>query len=348
MAEFFDITNWEEKPWYQTGGTRSKVIVENPVNHRDYYFKTSLKREQKDYQYEFWSEIIASEIGSMFGFDMLKYDIAYKGDEIGCLSESMVTEGENKLTEGISYLTGFDSTYNPKHKDSKKQYSFQLIKNTLAFYKQDKFIENIIQIIIFDSIIGNGDRHQENWGIITEYNEVIKSIEELAKKEKKSFIERLIYSLLKIISEIKGNSISEAVKDLQLILSFTGQFSPIYDSGSSLGREMGNDKIVQLNKDSMMMDAYIRRGDSEIHWEGEKVNHFELINRINIEYPDIVRKIITQVKEQFDPTRIHDIVENIDSKLPESLTINKLPSNRKEFVIKLITLRVEKLMNIIQ
>jgi len=345
MAEFFEISNWEEKPWYQTGGTRSKVIVENPVNHRDYYFKTSLKREQKDYQYEFWSEIIACEIGSVLGFNMLKYDIAYKGDEIGCLSESMITEGKNKLTEGISYLTGFDSNYNPKHKDSKKQYSFQLIKNTLAFYKQEKFIENIIQIIIFDSIIGNGDRHQENWGIITEYNEVIKSIEEIAKKEKKSFIERQIYSILKLMS---GNNISEAVKDLQLILSFTGQFSPIYDSGSSLGREMRNDKIEQLNKDSMMMEAYIRRGDSEIHWEGEKVNHFELIKRIKNEYPDIVRKIITQVKDKFNAFAIRDMVENVDIKLPEHLTINKLPSNRKEFVIKLITLRVEKLMSIIQ
>ena len=345
MAEFFDISNWGEKPWYQTGGTRSKVIVENPENHRDYYFKTSLKREQKDYQYEFWSEIIASEIGSVLGFNMLRYDIAYKGDEIGCLSESMITEGKNKLTEGVSYLTGFDSNYNPKHKDSKKQYSFQLIKNTLAFYKQDKFIENIIQIIIFDSIIGNGDRHQENWGIITDYNEVIKSIEVITKKDKKNFLERQIYWLLKRLS---GNNISEAVKELQLILSFTGQFSPIYDSGSSLGREMGNDKIVLLNKDSMIMEAYIRRGDSEIHWEGEKVNHFELIKRIKNEHPDIVRKIITQVKEKYNVPEIRSIIENVDIKLPERLSINKLPSNRKEFVIKLITLRIEKLMNIIQ
>lgn len=182
MAEFFDITHWDEKPWYQTGGTRSKVIVENPDNHKDYYFKTSLKKEQKDYKYEFWSEIIASEIGSLLGFNMLKYNIAYKSGDIGCISESMVTEGQNKLTEGISYLTGFDSSYNPKHKDSKKQYSYQLIKDTFSFYKIESFIKNIIEIIIFDGIIGNGDRHQENWGIIIEYNEVIRSIEELAKK----------------------------------------------------------------------------------------------------------------------------------------------------------------------
>ena len=348
MAEFFDISKWEEKPWYQTGGTRSKVIVENPANHKDYYFKTSLKREQKDYQYEFWSEIIASEIGSMFGFSMLKYDIAYTGDEIGCISESMVTEGKNKLTEGISYLTGFDTSYNPKQKDSKKQYSFQLIKSTLGFYKLDRFIVNIIQIIIFDSIIGNGDRHQENWGIITEYNEVIKSIEILAKKREKSFLERLLFYLIRTMSTVKRNSIDDVVKDLRLILSVTGEFSPIYDSGSSLGREMGNDKIKQMNKDSMMMDAYIRRGDSEIHWEGEKLNHFELIRKINAEYPSVITKIITQVKEKYDVAGIRSVVENVDRNLPDHLTINKLPEERKEFIIKLITLRVEKLMSIIQ
>jgi hypothetical protein len=54
MADFYDITSWNEKPWYQTGGTRSKVIVENPANKSDYYFKTSLKRELKDYKYEYW------------------------------------------------------------------------------------------------------------------------------------------------------------------------------------------------------------------------------------------------------------------------------------------------------
>jgi hypothetical protein len=348
MAEFFDITAWDEKPWYQTGGTRSKVIVENPENHKDYYFKTSLKKEQKDYKYEFWSEIIASEVGSMLGFNMLKYDIAYKSNEIGCISESMVTEGQNKLTEGISYLTGFDTSYNPKHKDSKKLYSFQLIKNTLAFYKLDRFIENIIQVIIFDSIIGNSDRHQENWGIITEYSEVVRSFEEIARKDKKSFTEKLIFRLIKTMSRIKKNDMEGVVKDLQLILSVSGEFSPIYDSGSSLGREKEDDKIKRLIKDSMMMEAYIRRGDSEIHWEGEKLNHFDLIKKINNEYPNIVRNIITRVKQRYSFEGVQNVVEKVDINLPAHLILHKLPTERKEFVIKLITLRIEKLINITQ
>ena len=348
MAEYFYISDWVEKPWYQTGGTRSKVIVENPVNHKDYYFKTSLKKDQKDYKYEFWSEIIASEVGLTLGFEMLKYDIAYKGEEIGCISESLVTEGKNKLTEGISYLTGYDSSYNPKHKDSKKQYSFQLIKNALAFYKLDRFIDNIIQLILFDSIIGNGDRHQENWGIITEYNEVIKSIEDLAKKDKKSFIERQMFFLLRTISKIKKNNFDEVLKDIRLIFSITGEFSPIYDSGSSLGREMDDTKMIQMTKDSTMMDAYIRRGVSEIHWEGEKLSHFDLIQKINLEYPEKVSKIVTRVKDRYTAESIRNLVENIDINLPEDITINKLPTDRKEFIIKLITLRIEKLISIIR
>lgn len=349
MADFFNISDWDEKPWYQTGGTRSKVIVENPDNHKDYYFKTSLKREQKDYKYEFWSEIIASEIGTFLGFNMLKYDIAYTGIEIGCISESMVTEGKNKLTEGISYLTGYDASYKPDDKkNSKQQYTFQFIKETLNFYNLSRFLENIIQIIIFDSIIGNGDRHQENWGIITEYSGIIKSFEDIAKKGKKNLGEKIVYSLISRMSKMKNIGLDEVVKDLQLIISVSGEFSPIYDSGSSLGREKEDDKIKQLLTDAVMMEAYIRRGDSEIHWEGDKLNHFDLIQKINNEHADIVSKIVLQVKNKYTPEGVRSIVENIDEKLPKELDVYKVPKERKEFVIKLITLRIEKLMSIIQ
>jgi hypothetical protein len=126
MAKFYDITKWNERPYFQTLGTRDKVIVENPDEHSEYYFKTSLKRDKKDYRHEFWSEIIASEIGELLGFDMLKYDIAFNRGQIGCLSKSMVTQGKNTLNEGIKYLTGFDTTYNPDDKDSKKNILFSL------------------------------------------------------------------------------------------------------------------------------------------------------------------------------------------------------------------------------
>ena len=346
MAEFYDITQWNEKPWYQTSGTRSKVIVENPANHAEYYFKTSLKRELKEYKYEYWSEIIASEVGSVLGFDMLKYDIAFNRGEMGCISKSMVTEGKNKLTEGISYLTGFDTTYNPNDKYFKNQYTFQFICESLNYFQLDRYIEKIVEIIIFDSIIGNGDRHQENWGIITEYSEVIKMLEEIAKKGIKGYLAKSIFALLGVTSKGKRGDATKLIKDLHL--KMPGKFSQIYDSGSCLGRELDDDKLKQMLTDNSMLEAYVRRGVSEIHWEGEKLNHFELINEINKIYPEAVKKIILRVKNKFNEPLIRKSVENIDLRLPKELEEHKLPSERKEFVIKLIALRVQKLIRFVE
>jgi len=127
----------------------------------------------------------------------------------------------------------------PKIKTLKKQYTFQLIFEALGFFQLSRFIENIIQIIVFDSIIGNSDRHQENWGIITTYNDIIATIEEIAKKEKKGFFEKQLFSLLAITSKAKRKDLENVVKNLHLIMP--GNFSQIYDSGSCLGRELSDE-----------------------------------------------------------------------------------------------------------
>lgn len=353
MAEYFDITSWNEKPWFQTGGTRSKSIVENPLTNKIYYFKTSLKKEQYDYKYEYWSEILASEIGTHLGFDLLKYDIASREHDInpleiemGCLSESMVTEGENKLTEGIRYLTGFDTTYNPDDKKSKNLYTFQLIEKALGFFRSKRFIDNIIQIIIFDSIIGNGDRHQENWGIITYYKDVIDKLQEIARKERKSISNKTLFSVLGITAKTKRNDLDKVVENLQLILP--GNFSQIYDSGSCLGRELDSVKVKQMLTDETMINAYINKGVSEIHWEGEKLKHFDLITKINKEHSDVVMKTIQQIESKFNHVEISNIVFNIDQNLPSNLESFKLPNERKELILKLVTLRIQKLINLIK
>ena len=346
MPDFYNITTWNEKLWYQPGGTRSKVVVENPLTREDYFFKSSLKKENKDYKYEYWSEIVASEIGRLLGFDMLRYDIALNRGEMGCLSKSMVTEGKNKLTEGISYLTGFDTTYNPEDKNSKKQYTFHFILETLEYFQLDRFIGNIIEIIILDSIIGNGDRHQENWGIITEYSEVIKELEEIARKEKKVFFERSLFAMLAITTKAKRDEAVKIVKEFDL--KMPGKFSQIYDSGSCLGRELEDDKVKQMLTDNVMLETYIRKGVSEIHWKGQKLKHFDLVAKLNLQYPVIVKKIITRVNNKYNETTLRKCINDIDLNLPKEFHENKLPTERKEFMIKLITLRVRTLFKIIE
>src|SRR5690349_17439125 len=100
MADILEISHWSSLPWYSTGGTRAKKYLNNPDGNKTFYFKQSIDK----YPFEFWSEIIASNLGTQLELNVLKYQVAiYKG-EIGCVSQSMINQDREELIEGGKYL----------------------------------------------------------------------------------------------------------------------------------------------------------------------------------------------------------------------------------------------------
>lgn len=355
IADFTEISDWQKNIFYSTGGTRSKKIVIHPISNEEYFFKGSKinkKNGETLYPTEFWSEIVSSKIGQFLGFNMLDYNIAYDENDrqkIGCISKSMVLNSENNLTEGITYLTGFDSKYNPE-KD-KKKYTFQFIKNALIDFNFNDYIVNIIEIIIFDSIIGNSDRHQENWGIIMFYRNSIDKINEELLSSKVNFWKKVEMKLYRFLNEtflLLHKEEREINKNnLKLHSNITlHKFAPIYDSGCCLGREREDNWVEKAIKDSQMIESYVRKGESEIHWEGflNKRKHFELIELLLDQYPVETRKKIEKVKEKYNSELIKNIIENIDFNIPTDLINFKLSETRKQLMYKLVTLRIEKLI----
>lgn len=345
MADFFDISDWKEKMHYQTGGTRNKSVVENPLKSDLYFFKKSIPK----YKHEFWSEIIASEIGNALGFNVLKYDVANKNGEVGCISKLMINLEFQQLTEGINYLQGYDSTYLPEKKESYEKYTFHFIEEALKEYNLEKTIPDLIRTIIFDSIIGNGDRHQENWGYIQSVKE---NDVQVIKKMIKLFDNKLFRNVVKTIVFIRyiRTFLMDKLKlnELDEILNiYKGDYSPIYDSGSCLGREMEDEKVDLMLRDNLMLNAYINKGTSEIRWDGPKLKHFELIDKIKAEHHHVVKSTISGVIMSFNEQKIRKIVLDIDKNLPENLNEHKLPRNRKELIIKMITLRIERLKGLL-
>lgn len=345
MAEYFDITDWNEKPWFGTKGSRNKIVVENPSTGSFCYFKTSLLKPEKDYKHEFWSEIIASEIGKLLGFNVLKYDIAFCDNEIGCISEFMNTEGENELTEGIQYLTGYNTAYKPSRKESKKEYTFQFICDALKSYDFQMYIPEIIKIIIYDSIIGNGDRHQENWGIITDSRSAISFYIKESKNKKHSYFTRLaLKTFAWVIKNVPNFPIKLRIRYHRFM---PNKFAPIYDNGSCLGRELLDERITQLLADDEQLASYIRKGTSEIHWEGKKLSHFDLIKNIAGKYPEFVKAGIHMVKNYYDENKIVSIVNEIDKNLPTDKIHLGLPDDRKRLIIKMVSLRYQELVTLL-
>lgn len=356
---FTDISEWELVIYQNTTGSRSKKIAIHPETNREYFFKGSKEVDTGEIRYptEFWSEIVSSKIGQLLGFNMLDYNIAYHNDlkqKIGCLSESMVTHTENKLTEGKVFLTGYDSNYKPE--SDKNKYTFEFIIKTLEYFDVKFPVQNIINIIVFDAIIGNSDRHQENWGIISSYTETLIELDEHLQDKRNSFLKRtkikLSIFLTKLFKYISANELNRKVNKNTFYAETTilkTSFSPIYDSGCCLGRELTDEKIQKMLVDTQMLESYVNKGVSEIHWKSSenKKNHFELLKLLSQDYKSTVTEIIEKVIEKYDYSTVSKVIESIDYELPNHLSLHRLTDNRKKLMIKLITLRIEKLKELL-
>lgn len=349
MKQIPDISHWTSLDWFNTGGTRAKKYLHNPDDNKTYYFKKSIDK----FPFEFWSEIIASGLGEKLELDVLKYDVAIFEGEIGCVSQSMIDPDKEELIEGGKYLQAFDNTFSPDDKKLRNQYTFQLIENSLQAFKLDH-VDKIIELIIFDAIIGNGDRHQENWAFIGNYTTFSKSIDDIEYVINSPEILKFPKWLQKILAmgvEKKSNKnvLIPEVNTIKLRFRKNIRFAPIYDNGSSLCRECTPDKIESMLKNKGELDAYLKKGLAEIHWEQEKISHFDLINRIlDTSFNEQTRLIIKKVVKNYNETDLVAIMADIDAGLPEAHFAVKIPQNRKEIITKLVSLRAQKLSDLIK
>ncbi|MBG6110928.1 hypothetical protein H4V97_002048 [Flavobacterium sp. CG_23.5] len=356
QATFTNISNWHKNEFYSTGGTRSKYITLEPETNDEYFFKGSKETPSGEIRYptEFWSEIASSKIGQFLGFPMLDYNIAFNKNhrqKIGCLSKSMVLSSNNKLTEGKTYLTGFNAQYDPD--TDKKDYTFQFICNALKRFSLDDYIKNIVEIIVFDSIIGNSDRHQENWGIITKHKIFVeKKVEnDISYKPQERSLFRKIRRLSRRFFTDENEEFERVISDnnFNVKIERLHKFAPIYDSGCCLGREHTDERVIKMLNDSQMLNAYINRGESEIHWEDglAKRKHLELVSLLLQKYPNETRNYILRVQERYKPELLQELIDNIDINLPGNLVNFKLSETRKQLMFKLITLRIKNLIKLL-
>ncbi|MBY0426234.1 MAG: hypothetical protein K2Q22_11400 [Cytophagales bacterium] len=182
MAKLYNISDWYEIRYFSTGGTRNKKVYVNPEDGGYYFFKESFNKGLRDYKYEFWSEIIASEVGALLGFDILAYHIAIRGEIVGCISKSMINQASEELIEGGKYLQAFDNTFKPENIKLRNQYNFDLILNALASFRKEKHLKELAETIVFDALIGNSDRHQENWAIINMHTVISEGITQIERE----------------------------------------------------------------------------------------------------------------------------------------------------------------------
>ena len=122
---------------------------------------------------EYISEHMAYQIGQIIGVETARVDIGVRNQRIGCMSY-LLNKPEETIAEGALFITGNHPDYDTElmiETGSGMHYClehlFQACENAEERYK-------MIQMMLFDFLIGNSDRHQNNWAMLVGYSDQYK------------------------------------------------------------------------------------------------------------------------------------------------------------------------------
>lgn len=337
-TQIIDVSGWSEPP-LQTEGTRDKSVLLSPDDGCMYYFKSSMKKGKKDYRFEFWSEVVASKIGLALDFNVADYNVGVRTSSsgeltIGALVKSVNNEDED-LVSGYNLLVQCDPDFSSSFKE---RHTLDLIHRSLEFHGLKTYFDEILKCMLFDAIIGNTDRHSENWAFIIkkEYQEVKDA---LLKNTPNSWScsqkEQSIISLFDFLFKQSSNRIFMRP-------------SPLYDNGSSLGREIEEERLKNFNADDKWVKSYIQKGKPDIRVQDKKMSFLETIECLCDDYPSQMYEAIINLKKRYNREQIIKIISDID----QVADINKIPTEfrlsqeRKKFMCSIITERIERIIKI--
>lgn len=325
---YFCIDTWFRMREVNTTGTRDKGIYISPT-HQTFYFKTSIKQNKKDYPFEFWSEIAASRLGLLLKLPVLEYHLASCGDKIGCISPNMIDLRKEELIEGVNLILQFE----PNFRDiCKTNHHFWRIENALKSVGLIEYRRLVVEMVMFDCIIGNTDRHSENWALIRN-----KEGESLYSSIRKLIFYKRYWTYWKIHKEFS----IPLVKVPKLLAVIRHRFAPFYDNGSSLGRELSEERITKLLNDEAVFDNFFAKGKSDIIVDTDKKSFLETIDYLLANYPDECAHFIAKHLSLYNKEDLVSLIQNMDVRFPPiGFDDFRISNNRKAFIVKLIDARI--------
>lgn len=175
----FDVASWPRDEEYEVYpvGSRPKelLIAPDPVPSsilragHHYLFKAS----SHNYPAQFWAEIIAYRVGLVSGVRVPPAFAAYdsRTGQPGALIEWFYDmrrgSGSERFVHGVDYLKRVIPDFDFK---TGRQHNLRTVLSILNLAHRIRGLQLPLlfwaRTFAFDSLIGNTDRHQENWGLL--------------------------------------------------------------------------------------------------------------------------------------------------------------------------------------
>lgn len=120
---------------------------------------------------EDWAEKAAAEVALAIGIRAATVELADFGDRRGCISRNFVdVEGGQALVHGNEILgqrvTGYDKGKIFRQSDHTLENIDSAIRSLFPEQHADGILTELAGYMVLDALIGNTDRHHENWGLL--------------------------------------------------------------------------------------------------------------------------------------------------------------------------------------
>ena len=145
----------KEKFWYRKPGDgENKWLFKHPRSNTG----------------EHWAEKVAAEVARVLGISHATVELAEFEGMPGSVSESFVSD-DQELVHGNQIMEWTVAEYDPSIRFGQADHSFENIwKSFERVFKKPRAAEENRRLfagyMVLDAVIGNTDRHHENWGLL--------------------------------------------------------------------------------------------------------------------------------------------------------------------------------------
>lgn len=180
-ADRIDVTSWEAVR-VETRGASAKTWIREPGGSSsrfdsDWLFKPAVEQANGVRQIGDWTECAGSELARALGIPSAESRLAVRAGTDGVIVRNVRVSGYDMVTGRLAMLheIGVATRDSARDKTASLGHSVANILRTLSGYgpppgwdewSDASAAEVMVSYFVLDALIGNGDRHEQNWSVL--------------------------------------------------------------------------------------------------------------------------------------------------------------------------------------
>ncbi len=167
-----DVSAWEPAGEEQLG-TKPKQWLRDAADHLWLWKEATFNCDRDGLTYrkgDDWAEVVAGRVGLELGVPVAVVELATRGDVFGVISRKVLDEVE-ALSHGNELLAGLGiETRNAHDRAGYTLASVRAVLDDVGPPAEHEGLSTAFDwfagYLVLDCLVGNTDRHQDNWGVI--------------------------------------------------------------------------------------------------------------------------------------------------------------------------------------